>query len=209
MRSLFWIGIITLITFGCATKKYVGTEIEESEIRTQKQMEELKRVVEETQTEIRDLAEELDLKLDSIDDNTKTLSDRAEVAEQQIAKLGHLSFRKTLSDAEAYFRSDNTDLNEEAREELDKFAELIQAQNRMLHLEIQGHTDSRGSESYNKKLGEARAIAVREYLYKEHDIPLHLINIISMGSEDPVADNGTREGRAQNRRVVLVVRLRM
>jgi outer membrane protein OmpA-like peptidoglycan-associated protein len=86
---------------------------------------------------------------------------------------------------------------------------LIKAQNRLVHLEIQGHTDSRGSESYNQILGQRRAEAVRDYLYKNHDIPLHLMNVISLGSSDPVASNDNRDGRAQNRRVVLVVRVKI
>jgi outer membrane protein OmpA-like peptidoglycan-associated protein len=50
-----------------------------------------------------------------------------------------------------------------------------------------------------------RAEAVRMYLNREHGIPLHRINVISYGEAEPIADNGSRDGRAQNRRVVLVV----
>ncbi len=209
MKLFMGVMLLAITLGGCATKKYVGAEIEASETRTQSQVEDLKRIVEETQTEIRDLAEELDLKLDGIEDNTKMLTEKSEENRQLIAKMGHLSFRKTLSDADAFFRSDSADLNETAQAELDKFAELIKAQNKMLHLEIQGHTDNRGSDSYNRKLGQQRAESVRDYLYKNHDIPLHLMNVISMGSEHPVVDNDTRENRARNRRVDLVVRLRL
>ena len=50
-----------------------------------------------------------------------------------------------------------------------------------------------------------RADAVRRYLSQEHKFPLHRINVISYGKTAPVADNKTREGRSQNRRVALVV----
>jgi outer membrane protein OmpA-like peptidoglycan-associated protein len=50
-----------------------------------------------------------------------------------------------------------------------------------------------------------RAEAVRNYLSRQHGIALHRMNVISSGEAEPVADNGTREGRAQNRRVMLVV----
>jgi outer membrane protein OmpA-like peptidoglycan-associated protein len=57
----------------------------------------------------------------------------------------------------------------------------------------------------NEKLGLARAEAVKRYLYEKHQIPLHKINVISYGEEKPVAPNNTRDGRAQNRRVVIKV----
>ena len=50
-----------------------------------------------------------------------------------------------------------------------------------------------------------RAEAVKRYLYEQHQVPLHKINVISYGEEKPVAPNNTRDGRAQNRRVVIKV----
>jgi outer membrane protein OmpA-like peptidoglycan-associated protein len=57
----------------------------------------------------------------------------------------------------------------------------------------------------NDKLGLERADAVKRYLYEEHQIPLHKMNIISFGEKKPVAPNNTRDGRAKNRRVVIRV----
>jgi peptidoglycan-associated lipoprotein len=57
----------------------------------------------------------------------------------------------------------------------------------------------------NQRIGEARAEAVKRYLYEAHQVPLHKINVISWGEEKPVSPNKTREGRAQNRRVVIRV----
>ena len=57
----------------------------------------------------------------------------------------------------------------------------------------------------NEKLGLERAEAVKRYLYEQHQIPLHKINVISYGEDKPVAPNKTRDGRAQNRRVVVKV----
>ena len=50
-----------------------------------------------------------------------------------------------------------------------------------------------------------RAEAVKRYLYEQHQVPLHKMNVISYGEEKPVAPNNNREGRAQNRRVVVKV----
>jgi outer membrane protein OmpA-like peptidoglycan-associated protein len=50
-----------------------------------------------------------------------------------------------------------------------------------------------------------RAEAVKMYLYEQHQIPLHKMNVVSYGEDKPIAPNKTREGRAQNRRVVVKV----
>ena len=81
---------------------------------------------------------------------------------------------------------------------------LVQAK-RGVWFEIAGYTDSTGDEAYNQKLGEERAMAVRNYLAMKHNIGLNRLNVISYGESDPVADNKTREGRAQNRRVVIKI----
>ena len=72
-------------------------------------------------------------------------------------------------------------------------------------IEIEGHTDNVGSKTYNEQLGLERAEAVKRYLYEQHQVPLHKINAISYGEDKPATDNKTRDGRAQNRRVVIKV----
>jgi len=200
---------LSLTTLGCATKKFVSGEIDAAETRTNRQIEELKVAVEETQTEIRDMAKELNLSIEGLEGTTTELDRIAKDNAQMIVQMGQLRFQKTLSEAEANYKSDSAGLTDGARQELDKFAKLLVDQNKLAHIEIQGHTDSRGAEEYNLKLGLQRAESVRDYLYREHDIPLHLMNVISYGSTEPIADNGTRDGRARNRRVVLVVRIQI
>jgi outer membrane protein OmpA-like peptidoglycan-associated protein len=76
-------------------------------------------------------------------------------------------------------------------------------ENRGVWFEIEGHTDNTGDAAYNFKLGEERAMAVRDYIAKTHGIALNRLNVISYGEEKPVAENKTRDERAQNRRVVI------
>ena len=71
--------------------------------------------------------------------------------------------------------------------------------------EIEGHTDNVGDAKVNEQLGLERAEAVKRYLYEQHQIPLHKMNVISYGEDKPVAPNKTKDGRAQNRRVVIKV----
>ena len=70
---------------------------------------------------------------------------------------------------------------------------------------LEGHTDSTGPEAFNQALGLARAEAVRRYIADQLQIPADRISVVSYGEQRPAASNDTREGRAQNRRVVVTV----
>jgi outer membrane protein OmpA-like peptidoglycan-associated protein len=73
-----------------------------------------------------------------------------------------------------------------------------------LKVQVEGYTDSVGSDDYNQKLSENRASAVRDFLVKQ-GVPMDSISAVGYGKSKPVADNATAAGRAQNRRVQLVV----
>ncbi len=118
---------------------------------------------------------------------------------------GKLMFETTLTDEIANFGLEEARLSTAARKQLDEFAERLKAENRGVFIEIQGHTDNRGSDEANQRLSRDRAQAVRDYLHQAAGIPLHRLAIAAYGESRPVADNRTREGRARNRRVVLVV----
>ena len=109
-----------------------------------------------------------------------------------------------LSDDSVKFKAASAKLSPEAQQRLTEFAEKLKTDNRNVYLEIQGHTDARGSVSINERLGEERAEAVRRFM-NQHGVPLNRMATISYGKAEPVADNKTRTGRAQNRRVVMVV----
>lgn len=74
--------------------------------------------------------------------------------------------------------------------------------NSELQVEISGHTDSRGTEEYNQALSERRAKSVRDYLVA-HGVAASRLTSRGYGESQPVADNATDQGRAQNRRVEL------
>ena len=102
-----------------------------------------------------------------------------------------------------HFDFDSATLRPEAMAILDKAADLLQTQERVV-VEVAGHTDSVGDEAYNQGLSERRANAAKEYL-ESKGITATRLSALGYGEAQPVASNDTEEGRAQNRRVELIV----
>jgi outer membrane protein OmpA-like peptidoglycan-associated protein len=117
---------------------------------------------------------------------------------------GKFLYEVVLSDDSVKFPVDKHALSPEAQQRLSELVQRLKSENRNVYLEIQGYTDSTGSPEYNEKLGEERAEAVRRYL-SEQGVALNRMGTISYGQDHPVAPNDTTEGRAQNRRVAIIV----
>jgi outer membrane protein OmpA-like peptidoglycan-associated protein len=117
---------------------------------------------------------------------------------------GKFLYEVVLSDDSVKFPVNRDALSPEAEQRLSELVQRLKSENRNVYLEIQGHTDSAGSEMHNQQLGQARAEAVRRYLSSQ-GIALNRMATISYGETKPVAPNDNREGRAQNRRVAIVV----
>ena len=128
--------------------------------------------------------------------------DRANAA-HKLAE-GKFLYEVVLSDDSVKFPIDQHALSPEAQQRLDELVQRLKTDNHNVYLEIQGYTDSTGTPDYNEKLGEQRAEAVRRYL-NEQGVALNRMATISYGQDKPVAPNDTKEGRAQNRRVAIVV----
>ena len=122
-----------------------------------------------------------------------------------LAASRKLVFEVTLNEEQGNFKSGKTDLPDEAKARLDEVVGQLKADTKNVFIEIEGHTDNVGAPELNQRLGLERAEAVKRYLYEQHQVPLHKMNVISYGEEKPVAPNNNRDGRAQNRRVVVKV----
>jgi outer membrane protein OmpA-like peptidoglycan-associated protein len=193
---------VALSATGCATKKYVRQETGTVDARVDK----VEGQVEEAQTRLDTHQKRIEKNEEQIGEASKTAQEALQRA-MDAGKLaeGKLLYETVLTDEKVKFGFDTSELSPEAKAALDEFAARLEAENQGVYVEIQGHTDSVGSEKYNEELGLLRAEAVRRYLSQQHKFPLHRINVISYGETAAVADNSTREGRSQNRRVVLVV----
>jgi outer membrane protein OmpA-like peptidoglycan-associated protein len=102
------------------------------------------------------------------------------------------------------FESGKARILPSSRPALEKAAQILR-QHPRLRVEIQGHTDSVGSESYNLRLSRARANAVRQYLIQHFKIDPKRLIAKGYGESQPIAENTTREGRAKNRRIEFVL----
>jgi peptidoglycan-associated lipoprotein len=116
-----------------------------------------------------------------------------------------LVYTVVISEDEGQFKFGKTTLPDEAKAKIDEMIQKLMADPNGAYFEIEGHTDSVGGKEINEKIGLERAEAVKRYLYEQHQIPLHKMNVVSYGMEKPVASNKTKDGRAQNRRVVIRV----
>jgi outer membrane protein OmpA-like peptidoglycan-associated protein len=105
--------------------------------------------------------------------------------------------------SDVLFKTGSFELMPAARERLAKVSGIVLAYP-SLHLQVEGHTDSIGTDDYNQALSERRAGAVRDYLVQE-GISADVIKALGFGKTEPIASNDTPEGRQQNRRVELVL----
>ncbi len=108
-----------------------------------------------------------------------------------------------ISMPDVLFAFNKADLRPEAREKLAKVSGIILAQPG-LALEVEGHTDSVGSNEYNQQLSERRAASARDYLVQQ-GLSSTAVGSRGFGEERPVASNETASGRQQNRRVEILV----
>lgn len=195
------VALVAVSGWGCASKSYVNDEVG----RVGTRVDGVQTQVEDNQTKIRDHEGRITSNRATAEKASKTAQEALERA-QAAGKLaeGKLLYETVLSDDKVKFGFDQAKLSPDAKAALDEFAEQLKTENKNVYIEIQGHTDNIGGELYNEKLGQQRADVVKEYLAKA-GIPIFRMATLSYGEQSPVADNKTREGRAQNRRVVLVV----
>jgi outer membrane protein OmpA-like peptidoglycan-associated protein len=195
-------------TTACATKKFVRGEV----TQVNDKVDTLSRSVEENQertranegriTEVDQRAAAAGQKADDARAAADAVNSRADAIEKASKRM---VYEVVLSEDKGNFKFGQAVMPDEAKAELDQLVQQLKAEPNGGFIEIEGHTDNTGPEGFNHRLGLERAEHVKRYLYEQHQVPLHKINVISYGEEKPIAPNNTRDGRAQNRRVVIRV----
>jgi outer membrane protein OmpA-like peptidoglycan-associated protein len=221
-KMLIPIAVLVLGGSACATKKFVRTNLAE----VNDKIDSLGRSVEDTQERTRQNEGRI-TEVDKKAQEASNAADRANLAAADAAHAANLAgvkadmvnektdaldraskrlvYEVVLSEDQGNFKFGKADLPEEAKAKLDAMIQQLKADPKGTYFEIEGHTDDIGAPEINERVGLERAEAVKKYLYEQHQIPLFRMNVISYGEEKPVAPNTTREGRAQNRRVVIKV----
>ncbi len=226
MRKVFL--AVTVVGFAvagsqaCATKGYVNSQINQVD----KKVDTLGQSLEETQQKTR----ENEGKISEVDAKAQGAQGSADKAQQAAmtadgkavaagnsalmagekadaldAKSRRIIFEVVLSEEQGNFTFGAAELPDAAKARLDEMVNQLKANPQGAYLEIEGHTDATGPAEINYKLGLERAESVKRYLYEQHQLPLHRMNVISYGEDKPMSPNNTRDGRAQNRRVVIKV----
>ena len=202
-------------TTACATKKFVRTNVGEVNAK----VDTLSKSVEENQERTRANEArigEVDQRAAAADNKAVQAGSRADAAYSAAEKVNtradaiekaskRLVYEVVLSEDKGNFKFGKAVMPDEAKGELDQLVAKLKAEPNGAFIEIEGHTDSAGTPQANYRLGLDRAENVKRYLYEQHQVPLHRINVISYGEDKPIAPNKTRDGRAQNRRVVIKV----
>ena len=183
-----------LAVTGCATQGYVDKHVAtvQGQVTT----------LQGQQTALQGQEQDTSAKIQVLDQTTQQALTRAEAA-GKLAE-GKFLYSMVLSDDSVKFPVDGSQLSPEAQTRLADFVQKLKSDNKNVYLEIQGHTDSTGPKSFNERLGEERADAVRLFM-NQQGVALNRLSTISYGETAPVAPNNTPEGRAQNRRVVVIV----
>jgi len=203
--------LVVLGSVGCATKKYARNRVNERVTPLEQRAGELEETSRRNSqdigrlgtdvTDVRGRADRAQSQADTALGRADEANTRAGSAEQSVTDLRSNIDKYALQNtATVNFKFDSFQLTPEAKESLDQLAAQIRDRENFI-LEIEGFADATGTDSYNNQLTQHRADAVRRYLAEQHNIPLFRMHILGFGEVRAVADNKTRTGRAQNRRV--------
>ncbi len=114
------------------------------------------------------------------------------------------TIQKLTLSADAFFDFNKSNLKPAGKASLNKLVSDLSQVQQVNYIDVVGHTDSVGSDSYNQRLSEKRSASVREYLVQQGVNP-SIVRTAGQGERQPVASNDTAEGRAQNRRVEITI----
>jgi len=221
--ALIVVGLVSVTgALGCASKGFVRTEVgkvdgkvdslgqslEQTQERTRQNEEKISAVDSKAQgaqsaaVEAQRLAVAADGKAITADTTARTAGAKADAVALASKRL---LYTVVLTEDEGGFKFNAVQVPDEAKARIDAMVVKVIADPKGAYFEIEGHTDNVGTKRVNDRIGLERAEAVKRYLHAQHHVPLHRINVISYGPDQPAVPNSTKEGRAQNRRIVIKI----
>ena len=226
-RTILSAGLVaaTLLTGGCATKKYVQTttapiqaKVDQVGDQTAKNGQDIEKTRTDLTADIKGVDDRATSGISSAKEVGMTAQNAARDAMSKANQASDLagkdseeinSLRKVVTNLDDYkqvadltipFAFNKYALTEKDRTDLDNLVAGA-SQNKRYFIAVEGFTDKTGSREYNEVLSRKRADSVTEYLVAKHNIPIYRIHMIGLGQEKPVDDGHTRAARAKNRRV--------
>ena len=201
-------------TVGCATKNYVRSQttpiinnVNELDDQTAKNTRDIRDVDQRAQQGIA----QVNTKADTADQKAQAAGQAADQANQNATQASNrvvslagtvenLDNYKPVSQTTVLFGFDKSQLTRKDKQTLDDFGAQLQSQKHYI-VQVEGYTDSTGPADYNYQLSQRRADSVIQYLASKYNVPTYKIFLIGLGKDNPVAQNTSASGRAQNRRV--------
>lgn len=230
--AAFSAAMLTFVGTGCATKKHVRQTVAPVEARvsqTEKRNAEQQSAIGELNNSVSraderamdaerkaraaaEAAQTAQNRADSAQGKAETAQGRADMAhglaEATRTRMGqiveNIDNYKMVTSENILFAVNRHALTKESKQQLDNAVGQLQGSKNFV-LEVQGFTDASGSSASNLELSRKRADSVVRYLTVNHNVPLRKISVLGVGEEDPNADNKSREGRKQARRVEMRV----
>jgi OOP family OmpA-OmpF porin len=207
-------GLVLFLTVGCSTKNYVRSQTtpliqQTNELDSKTAADH--RAIEDTDARAKAGIATAQAAADTADQHAEAAGQAADTANHNAQQaynrvdslsgvVANLDNFKPLADVTVTFGFDKAALTADDKQQLDDLATKLQTA-RFYILELTGGTDSIGDRDYNYQLSQRRADAVANYLQAKYNIPPRKFYLVGIGKDMQVADNATREGRAQNRRV--------
>jgi len=179
--SVLALALVGVGLTGCATKGFVKQQVADAKAYTDTKAGEVNGRVDQVGTKV---------------DEVGTRADQANALAERLSAGQYTE----VATHQVQFKFDDYKLGSDATSVLDQVGGELAAHPRYA-LEVRGYADARGTDRYNYKLGRERAEEVVRYMMVHHNVPMTRIATISFGEESPVADNSSRDGRSQNRRV--------
>jgi len=209
------VAMISMVSFGCATKKYVAQQIQPVQQKT----DQLSAAQDQTNKNLQatdEVAKGADANatkaLNEINDTNGKVTDlngKLATTNGQIgqinAALGNIDDYKAGAATTVYFKTNSAKLSAEATATLDTFVSTSLAGGKRFFVAIMGYTDHVGGTDYNLALSRRRAESVQTYLVGGHNIPPFRVQIVGFGKDNPADTGKGKDARAKNRRVELTL----
>lgn len=209
------LAVVLPITVGCASKKYVRNEVtptvnkvNELDDLTAKNTRDIRDVDSRSQQGIQQAtsaADQANQKALAAGQSANQANQNATQAANRVTSLAGTvenidNYKPVGNPTTVQFAFDKSNLTRKDKQTLDEFGQQLANQRHFL-IEVHGYTDSTGPADYNYQLSQRRADSVIQYLASKYNVPAHQIYVIGLGKDNPVAENTSAKGRAENRRV--------